>query len=53
MKPTEEIPLARLEAVPYATMTVRAQQKLEKKADDDRASSFTSFSAAALCFLIN
>lgn len=26
----EEIPLARLEAVPYATMTVKAQQKLEK-----------------------
>lgn len=26
----EEIPLARLEAVPYATMTVKAQEKLEK-----------------------
>lgn len=26
----EEIPLARLQAVPYATMTVKAQQKLEK-----------------------
>lgn len=26
----EEIPLARLEAIPYATMTVKAQQKLEK-----------------------
>lgn len=26
----EEIPLARLEAVPYATMTVSAQEKLEK-----------------------
>jgi DnaK suppressor protein len=26
----EEIPLARLEAVPYATMTVRAQEQLEK-----------------------
>ena len=26
----EEIPLARLEAVPYATMTVKAQDKLEK-----------------------
>ena len=26
----EEIPLARLEAVPYATMTVRAQEKFEK-----------------------
>lgn len=26
----KEIPLARLEAVPYATMTVEAQQKLEK-----------------------
>mgnify|MGYP002685049821 CR=1 FL=1 len=25
-----EIPLARLEAVPYATMTVEAQEKLEK-----------------------
>jgi DnaK suppressor protein len=26
----EEIPMARLEAVPYATMTVRAQEQLEK-----------------------
>jgi len=26
----EEIPLARLEAVPYATMTVKAQEQLEK-----------------------
>mgnify|MGYP000219783901 CR=1 FL=1 len=26
----EEIPLARLDAVPYATMTVKAQDKLEK-----------------------
>lgn len=26
----EEIPLARLEAVPYATMTVKAQEKIEK-----------------------
>ena len=26
----EEIPLARLEAVPYATMTVKAQEKYEK-----------------------
>lgn len=26
----DEIPLARLEAIPYATMTVRAQEKLEK-----------------------
>ncbi len=26
----EEIPKARLEAIPYATMTVRAQEKLEK-----------------------
>lgn len=26
----EEIPLARLEAVPYATMTVKAQDKFEK-----------------------
>ena len=26
----EEIPIARLEAVPYATMTVKAQDKLEK-----------------------
>lgn len=26
----EEIPLARLEAVPYATMTVKAQEKFEK-----------------------
>lgn len=26
----EEIPMARLEAVPYATMTVKAQEKLEK-----------------------
>ena len=26
----EEIPLKRLEAVPYATMTVKAQEKLEK-----------------------
>lgn len=26
----EEIPLARLEAMPYATMTVKAQEKLEK-----------------------
>lgn len=26
----EEIPLARLEAVPYATMTVKAQEKMEK-----------------------
>lgn len=26
----KEIPIARLEAVPYATMTVEAQQKLEK-----------------------
>lgn len=26
----EEIPLARLEAVPYATMTVKAQEKLEQ-----------------------
>jgi DnaK suppressor protein len=26
----EEIPRARLDAVPYATMTVRAQEKLEK-----------------------
>lgn len=27
----EEIPLARLEAVPYATMTVKARDKLEKE----------------------
>lgn len=27
----EEIPLPRLEAVPYANMTVKAQQKMEKK----------------------
>lgn len=27
---SEEIPLARLEAVPYANMTVKAQEKLEK-----------------------
>lgn len=26
----DEIPIARLEAVPYATMTVRAQEQLEK-----------------------
>jgi DnaK suppressor protein len=26
----EEIPLARLEAVPYATMTVKAQEQIEK-----------------------
>jgi DnaK suppressor protein len=26
----EEIPMARLEAVPYATMTVKAQEKFEK-----------------------
>lgn len=26
----EEIPIKRLEAVPYATMTVKAQEKLEK-----------------------
>ncbi len=26
----EEIPIARLEAVPYATMTVKAQEKVEK-----------------------
>ncbi len=26
----EEIPLARLEAIPYATMTVKSQEKLEK-----------------------
>ncbi len=26
----DEIPLARLEAVPYATMTVKAQEQLEK-----------------------
>ena len=26
----EEIPMARLEAVPYATMTVKAQEKLER-----------------------
>ena len=26
----EEIPMARLEAIPYATMTVKAQEKLEK-----------------------
>jgi DnaK suppressor protein len=26
----EEIPLARLEAIPYATMTVKAQEKHEK-----------------------
>ncbi len=26
----EEIPLARLEAVPYATMTVKAQEQVEK-----------------------
>ncbi len=26
----EEIPLARLEAIPYAAMTVKAQEKLEK-----------------------
>ena len=26
----EEIPLARLEAIPYATMTVKAQEQLEK-----------------------
>lgn len=26
----EEIPIARLEAVPYATMTVKAQEQLEK-----------------------
>ncbi|MBA3603003.1 MAG: TraR/DksA family transcriptional regulator [Parachlamydiaceae bacterium] len=26
----EEIPLARLEAVPYANMTVKAQEKIEK-----------------------
>lgn len=26
----QEIPLARLEAVPYATMTVKAQEQLEK-----------------------
>lgn len=26
----EQIPVARLEAVPYATMTVKAQEKLEK-----------------------
>lgn len=27
---SEEIPLARLDAVPYATMTVKAQEKMEK-----------------------
>ena len=26
----EEIPLKRLEAIPYATMTVKAQEQLEK-----------------------
>ncbi|MBI3236584.1 MAG: TraR/DksA family transcriptional regulator, partial [Chlamydiales bacterium] len=26
----EEIPLPRLEAIPYATMTVKAQEKFEK-----------------------
>ena len=26
----EEIPIARLEAIPYATMTVKAQEKIEK-----------------------
>lgn len=26
----EEIPIARLEAVPYATMTVKAQERMEK-----------------------
>ena len=26
----DEIPIARLEAIPYATMTVKAQEKLEK-----------------------
>lgn len=26
----EEIPIARLEAVPYATMTVKAQERIEK-----------------------
>jgi DnaK suppressor protein len=26
----EEIPMARLEAIPYATMTVKAQEKFEK-----------------------
>lgn len=26
----EEIPIARLEAIPYATMTVKAQEKFEK-----------------------
>lgn len=26
----EEIPMARLEAVPYATMTVKAQERIEK-----------------------
>jgi DnaK suppressor protein len=26
----QEIPLARLEAVPYATMTVKAQEQIEK-----------------------
>lgn len=26
----EEIPLARLEAIPYATMTVKAQERMEK-----------------------
>ena len=26
----EEIPLARLEAIPYATLTVKAQEKVEK-----------------------
>ncbi len=26
----EEIPMARLEAIPYATMTVKAQEKMEK-----------------------
>lgn len=26
----DEIPVARLEAIPYATMTVKAQEKLEK-----------------------
>lgn len=27
----EEIPMARLEAVPYATMTVKAQERIEKE----------------------
>ena len=30
---SEEIPLKRLEAIPYATMTVKAQEQLEKGID--------------------